>query len=451
MSQFYNKIQKKEQEFKDKLEFAIDLANKLHVTGYEVNIASKKGLSVSSRNCELENIEFEYDRAMTITIYNGHKQAYAATTDLSHQAIKDTMQAAFELTKYTNDDPCNAVLEEQYLCKEMKDFDVLHEIEDNADAAVNRCIELEQYALDKKAKGIIKSNGANFFSGVYTNGYAASNGFCAVSSASSNSLNLSLIGEQDGKMQTSGGFSSHCNLTKLDSTEKIANEAICDTVDKLDVAPIATGAYNIVFSKQAAITLISNLYKAISGSLIYKQSSFLLDMLDKQVFPNFINIVEDPFVVGRLESSCYDDEGCKRNVTSLIEDGYLRTYLLSSYSARKLKMQPNGHCGGLGSVFVKAKEQCSFEDLLANTKRGIVVTELMGQGVDIVSGNYSQGASGYYFENGQRVHAVDEITIASNLKDLFLNIQALANDYDYRYKTKCPSFMIEGITVSSKS
>lgn len=449
MSQFYNKILKKEQEFKDKLEFAVSLASKLKATGCEVNIASKKGLNVSSRNCELENIEFEHDRAMTITIYNGHRQAHAATTDLSNKAIEDTVQAAFELTKYTNEDPCNAVLEEQYLCTEFKDFEVLHAIEEDPKLAADKCIALEQCALDKKAKGILKSDGANFFSGVYVNGYAASNGFCAISSASNNSLNLSLIGEQNGKMQTSGGFSTHCNLSQLDSIEKIANEAICDTVDKLDVAPITTGSYNIIFSKQAAITLISNLYKAISGSLIYKQSSFLLDKLDKQVFPDFINIIEDPFVKGRLESSCYDDEGCSRKLTKIIEDGILRNYLLSSYSARKLNMQPNGHCGAMGSVFVSAKEQCSFEDLLANTKRGIVVNELMGQGVDIVSGNYSQGASGYYFENGQRVHAVDEITIASNLKDLFLNIQALANDYDYRYKTKCPSFMIANITVSA--
>lgn len=451
MSDFYKKIAENEQKIKEKVEFALDYAKKAGASDCEINIASRKGMNVSSRNCELENVEYEYDRAMTVTIYCGHKQAHASTTDLSENAIISTVNAAKDLTQFTSEDPCNGVLDKEYLCKEIKDYDVLFPILDDAETASKKCIELEECALNKKANGIVKSDGASFYSGVYTNAYGASNGFIGVNSFSNNSLNLSLIGKYQDKMQTEGGFSSDCNLNKLYPIERIAQEAIDNTIAKLDVKKIKTGAYNVIFSKTAAISLISTLYKAISGSLIYKQSSFLLDSIGKQIFPQFLQIKEDPFVKGRLDSSSYDEEGCVRQVNDLITDGVLNMYLLSSYSAKKLNLKPNGHCGSLGSIFVSAKEQCDFMSLLKSVGSGIVVTDLMGQGVDIVSGNYSRGASGYYFENGERIHAVDEITIASNLKDLFLNIKALANDYDERYKTKCPSFVIENVTVAANT
>lgn len=450
MSDFCQDIKKKEKELEEKVGFALDRAKKSGATDCEISIASTKGLDVSSRNCELENIEFEYDRGMVVTVYKGMRKAHASTTDLSPDAIEQTIGAALDLTRYTNEDPCNGVLEPKYLCTEIKDFDVLHEVLSDTDEAVRKCIELEKYALDTKTKGITKTDGAAFSSTLFCQSYGSSNGFMATSSSSYNSLALGLIGENGGKMQTDSGFSAHCNLQKLYDTQTIAREAIDNTVAKLDVKTIETGAYNVIFSKRAAISLFSRLFQGISGGAIYRKSSFLTDTLGKQIFPDFLTVREDPFLQERPESSSYDNEGCRRAQSNIVENGVLNTYLLSSYTARKLKMEPNGHNGGVGSTFVTAHEQYDFDELLRQVNRGLVITKVMGPGVDIVSGNYSQGASGYFFDNGRRVHAVDEITIASNLRELFMNIKALANDYDQRYKLKCPSFLIENITVSAK-
>ena len=450
MEDFAAGIRTQEQELQQRAAFALDRARSLGASDCEISIAASKGLEVSSRNCELETISYEHDRGMSVTVYSGRRRAHASTTDFSDEAITRTIEAALALTRHTGDDPCHGVLEERYLCRRFEDFDILHSVISDPEAAAERCRTLEQCALDQHAPGITRSDGASCSSTVYSHSYCCSNGFSATSSSTYSSMGLSLIGEHGGKMQTDSGFSAHCSPEHLYSTERIAREAIDNTVARLDVAPIPTGAYTVIFSRRAAMSVFSRLFQAISGSAVYRESSFLAGCLGQAVFPDFITVHEDPFEHQRLESSSYDNEGCARSACNLVEDGILREYLLSAYTARKLELEPNGHSGGLGSTYVRGRRQCSLPELLQDVGRGLVITAVMGPGVDIVSGNYSQGACGYYFEHGQRVHAVDEITIATNLRELFMGIRALADDYDERYKLKCPSFAVDNITVSSR-
>ena len=251
-------------------------------------------------------------------------------------------------------------------------------------------------------------------------------------------------------MQRGSGYSVARSLEDLYEPNKVVKEAIDRTTSKLDSKSVPTGKYNVIFSRSAVASLWGMLASAISGGAIYRRSSFLCDKLGEQIFPNFVTVHEDPFVVKGLASRNFDGDGVFVTKSDLVSEGILRAYLLGCYSAKKLKLTSNGHASGIHNWFVSFDKAHTyqFDDLLSSVNEGLVITDLMGQGIDMVSGNYSRGAEGYYFKNGKFEHAVDGITIAGNIKDMFMNMSAMATDIDERMKIKTGSVLIPNLTVS---
>ncbi|MCR5536453.1 MAG: metalloprotease PmbA [Succinivibrio sp.] len=447
---FKDTVRAKESALKDLAAYAVAEAKSMGAFESVVSIGGAEGISVSSRGGEIENLEFNKDQGMEITVYVSHKRGSASTTDLTHQAIRECIQSALSIASFTDEDPCAGIADAELLCQHFPELDILYPAQTDADAAVATAVSLEQYALEHKDEAIKNSDGAEFSSAVFTTALANSAGFCSARSLSNSALELTLIGQSDGKMQRGCGFDVHCNYQAFKSKEDIFAEAQERTLEMLNAHAVKTGKYNIIFSRNAMTSLWSSLLTAMSGGAIYRRSSYLCDMLGKQILPPFLTLLEDPLVKGERASKAYDSEGVAMHKSELIKGGILEVYLLSSYSSRKLGLKSNGHADGTSTCYAlaDAEHTKSFDELLQEAGEGIVVTSLMGQGVDIISGNYSRGATGYYFRNGQREHAVEEITIAGNLKEMFHNLALVGTDIDPRYKLKSGSLLIPDMTVS---
>lgn len=430
---------------------ALAIAKRLGADESIIRISSLEGLSISTRDGDVENIEFNKDRSMDITVYRGKKSGTASTSDFSAKAIEDTIEAALAISKHTDADPCAGILEAEYLSDSDYDFETLHEIEQDADAAVEKAVGLEREFMQGSYDRIKKSDGASLSSSLKSFTIASSNGFNRSFSYSSNGRSLSLLGQSDDKMQKGYGFTQNSNPELLYDNRRIIDEAVTKTLNKLDASQVKTGKYNVIFKGSAAISIWSALSKAIRGSLIYRDSSFLCNALDTKILPDFVSLRDEPFVKGELSSCNYDGEGCRVQSSHIVKDGILNMYLLGSYSARKLNMKPNGHASGLFTLYADFDDKhiCTFDDMLNDVSEGIVIESLMGQGVNITNGDVSRGAGGYYFKDGRRVHAVEEITVAFNLKDLFKKIAMMSHDdIDERYSVKTGSILVPDVTIS---
>ena len=408
-----------------------------------------KGLNVSSRDFEVENIEFNRDSEVSITVHKDHKTGIVITTDLSKDAISECIKRAIDIASYANPDPFIGQAAPELVCKHIKTFDVIFENKVDADYAVQKAIELEKCAMDRKVEGIVKADGADFSSKILSVASSQSNGFKAARSVTSVSSSVCMIGEAAGKMQTGYGYSKAYDLNKLYEISKIADEAIYKTARMLNSRKVPTGKYKVIFSENTARYIWSVLCSAISGRAVYRKTSFLCDKKGQLVMPEYVTLHENPFVLGEGCSRSYDDDGLCRYENDIIKDGVLTDYLLSVYSARKLNLESNAHAGGTTTLYPMLKDRTMpFEKLLETAGEGIVITGLMGQGLNFINGDFSQGAEGYYFKDGKFVHAVDGITIAGNFKDMLMNISFMGDDVDERTTIKTGSLLIEGMTVS---
>lgn len=415
-----------------------------------VSLGGARGLSVSSRDAEVENIEFNRDNGLDLTVYLHHRRGSASTTDLSSGALQECVNSAVAIASYADEDPCAGICDQDLQCTDFKDLKLVGEVLLDPDKAVSRAVELESLALSDCSAGIRGSDGASFDCTLYTEVTANSHGFCAAHSSSSCYMGLTLLGQSDSGMQRGSGYTVSRSLNGLWSAEKVVREAQEITWGKLDARQVKTGHYKVIFSRGAVISLLGNLVGAISGGAVYRKSSFLCDALNTRIFPEYVSIKEDPWIPGGFGSASYDSEGVRTQPDLIVEQGKLHEYLLNSYSSRKLGMKSNGHAGGVYNWFVEfaPEEKCSFEELLKDAGEGLVVTELMGQGVDMVSGNYSRGASGYYFKNGVREYPVEEITIAGNLRDMFSSLAKCGTDVDERYKIHTGSLLLPDLVVA---
>ncbi len=415
----------------------------------EVNIGGVKGLSVSSRDQDIENIEFNRDNGMSITVYKDKRSGVVSTNDLTEDSIHEAVLSAVNLAKYSDPDPCSGLCDKDFICKDFKDLNLVFENKVDADYAAKKALELDKMAKEQMVDGIKKSDGSSFSSYLYTTVIANSNGFTKARSASSVSADITLLGESDGKMQRASGSSIARSLEDIYPSQKILDEAFEKTLMKLNSKKLKTGKYNVVFTRSAVQSLWGHFSAAISGGALYRNRSFLCNYLNKQVLSDKISIFEDPFVIKGLGSRNFDSDGVQVSASDIVKDGVLEQYLLSTYSSRKLGLKTNGHASGIHNWYISFKDATySFDELLNKVGEGVVITGLMGQGIDLVSGNYSRGAEGYYFKDGKFVHAVDGITIAGNLKDMFLNMEAMADDFDERYKVQTGSIFIPDMTIS---
>lgn len=417
--------------------------------GAEVAITKSTGLSVSTRMCEVENVEFNSDGALGITVYRGQRKGSASTSDLSEKAIQQTVLAALDIANYTSEDPCAGPAPKELMVKDVPNLDLFHPDTPDPDQAAKIAIAAEQQALSYSDR-IKQSDGASYDSHYGLKVYGNSHGLLASYASSRHSTSCCVIGEgQNGVMERDYSYTVARRKEDLWTPESVGLKAAEKTVSRLDAQKLKTGQYPIMFAADVATGLIGHLVMAISGGNLYRKSSFLLDKLNQQVLPKWFNISEKPHVLRGLASSPFDSEGVITQDRDIIVDGVLATYLVTSYAARKLDMTPTGHAGGIHNWFVKSTGQ-DFEQMLKELGTGFLVTEVMGQGVNIVTGDYSRGAAGFWVENGQIQYPVSEVTIAGNLKEMFDQIVAVGSDVETRSQIQTGSILLETMKVAGE-
>ena len=414
----------------------------------DAGLSIDTGLSVNARLGDVETIEHHCSQGLGVTVYFGQKKGSASSTDLSPQSIKETVTAACSIARYASEDPYAGLPEQEMLATDFKDLDLYHPWGISAEDAINLAISCEDSARQYHPD-ISNSEGASVdtYQGIRI--FGNSLGFLHGYASTRHSISCSVLGERDGNMERDYWYSVARKYAELDSAEFIGKKAAKRTIQRLGARNLSTRKSPVIYSAEVASGLLGSFLGAISGGSLYRKSSFLLDSLNTKIFPDFINIYEQPHLPGALGSACYDAEGVTTKANKIVTDGILNTYLLSTYSARKLAMQSTGHAGGIHNLCISTSDK-DLNQILKEMDTGLLVTELMGQGVNPVTGDYSRGASGFWVEQGELQYPVHEITIAGNLKDMFQHILAVGNDVDYRGNIRTGSILIEEMAIAGE-
>nr|WP_283166106.1 metalloprotease PmbA [Shewanella fodinae] len=431
----------------DAVAMALEFAQGLGVNAAEVAISKQQGLSVSSRLQEVETVEFNKDGALGITVYRDGCKGNSSTSDLSADAIREAVRAADSIARYTSEDPASGLAEKSLMATEFPDLQLYHPRHTTPEELAQLAIAAEAAALGRD-KRITNSDGASANAHNSVRVYGNSHGFLQGYCSSRYSLSCVVIGSDDnGDMQRDYDYTVARQFDAMLAADKVGISAADKTLSRLGGRKLATGSLPVLFAADVATGLLGHLVSAISGSTLYRKSSFLLDALGQPIFPAWFAIHEQPKLLGGFASANYDSEGVATRDRFIVEQGVLQSYLLTSYSARKLGMQNTGHAGGIYNWTVTDSGK-SFQELISSMDKGLVVTEVMGQGVNTVTGDYSRGAAGFYVENGEICYPVEEITIAGNLRDMFRNIQAVANDREMRSSIRTGAILLDSMKIA---
>lgn len=439
-------LKSQEQTLRDAVSFAIETAQKAGATA-EVGVTKVSGLSVSTRLQEIENVEFTNDGALGISVYLGQQKGNASTSDLSEEAIKNTVEAAITIAKYTSPDDCTGLADKELMAFEAPDLALYHGASVDVEQATKLALEAEKAALEYDAK-IVNSNGASFNSHTGVRVYGNTHGMLQSYLSSRYSLSCSVIGGELDQLENDYEYTVSREFDALSSADWVGQNCAKKVIARLNPQKLTTREVPVIFLNDVATGLISHLTGAISGGSLYRKSSFLLDHLGKQVLPDWFQISERPHLLKRLASTPFDSEGVRTQDLEIIQDGVLQTYLLTSYSGRKMGMQSTGHAGGIHNWLVKPNLTGGLTALLRQMGTGLLVTDVMGQGVNIVTGDYSRGAAGFWVENGEIQYPVAEITIAGQLKDMLKNIVAVADDVEHRSNIQTGSILLDKMKIS---
>ena len=439
-------LKSQEQTLRDAVSFAIETAQKAGATA-EVGVTKVSGLSVSTRLQEIENVEFTNDGALGISVYLGQQKGNASTSDLSEEAIKNTVEAALAIAKYTSLDDCTGLADKELMAFEAPDLALYHGASVDVEQATKLALEAEKSALEYDAK-IVNSNGASFNSHTGVRVYGNTHGMLQSYLSSRYSLSCSVIGGELDQLENDYEYTVSREFDALSSADWVGQNCAKKVIARLNPQKLTTREVPVIFLNDVATGLISHLTGAISGGSLYRKSSFLLDHLGKQVLPDWFQISERPHLLKRLASTPFDSEGVRTQDLEIIQDGVLQTYLLTSYSGRKMGMQSTGHAGGIHNWLVKPNLTGGLTALLRQMGTGLLVTDVMGQGVNIVTGDYSRGAAGFWVENGEIQYPVAEITIAGQLQDMLKNIVAVADDVEHRSNIQTGSILLDKMKIS---
>ncbi len=423
-------------------------ARRLGASASEAGVSIEAGLSVNVRLGEVETIEHNRDKGLGITVYFGQRKGSASTSDFSSQAIRESVKAACDIARYTEADEYAGLADKALMATAIPDLDLYHHWDLSAEQAIEIAKECEDAARSFDPL-ISNSEGASVSSHDGFRIYGNSHGFIGMYPSSRHSLSVAVIGEQDNNMQRDSWYTVSRLAEKLQAAEEVGKRAAMNTVARLDAKKISTRQVPVLFEAEVARGLLGHFVRAINGSVQYRKSTFLLDHLGKPVFPSRIRIDERPHLIAALGSAPFDSEGVTTCARDLLNGGELQSYVLDSYSARRLKMQSTGNAGGTHNVFI-SHDDLDQRQLLKKMDRGILVTEVMGQGVNIVTGDYSRGASGFWVENGEIQYPIEEFTLASRLQDMYMNLQAVGNDLDTRGNLCTGSWLIEQMTVAGE-
>ena len=430
-------------------ELARDLLARARAQGAsqaEVSCDEDRGLNVNVRMGGVESVESTRDRTIGITVYFGQRKGSASTADLRPESLEATVAQACAIARHTEDDPASGLADASGMATDLREFDGWHPWMLEADEAVDIALTCEAAGRDADPR-IANSEGASVSTSESIGVYANSHGFIGRERGTHHSISCGLIAGEGDDMQRDYWYSSALARQDLETAEAIGRRAAERTLARLAPRTLPTGEMPVLFRAEVARSLIGSLIRAVSGSALYRRASFLLDSMGTQVMPEWCVIRERPFQMRGLRSAAFDAEGVATRESDLVRDGVLQRYVLGSYSARKLGLQTTGNAGGIGNLEVGANAE-GLDALIRNMGTGLLVTELMGQGVNTITGDYSRGAAGFYVENGEIAYPVDGITIAGNLRGMLRNIEAIGADVDVRSHIGVGSILVGRMTVA---
>ena len=424
----------------------VDLARSQGADEAEVGASYDEGLSVTVRKGVLESVERQRDRGFAVTVYVDGCKGSASTTQSSREALEETLAKALSIASFTAADKYAGLADAQLMAREPKDLDLYHPWSLTIETAERIAKETEEAARGTD-KRISNSEGATISTGGGVQVYANSHGFCNGYATTSHSLSCCVVAEDENSLERDYWSTSARDVDLLEPPELVGAVAAERSLRRLGAKQISTRKVPVVYPAALARGLFGHLIAAIGGTSQYRRASFLLGACGEQIFPDSICIDEDPFIAGAMASAPYDNEGVATQPRILVDGCVLQGYVLSSYSARRLGLKNTGNAGGVHNLVVTPTAG-TLEQMLSDAGKVFLVNELLGQGVNTVTGDYSRGAAGFWVENGEIVHAVHEVTIAGNLKDLFHGIRAIGSDIDLRGTVRCGSVLVEGLTVA---
>jgi len=435
-------------ELKNTVQQLLDEAKAQGATAAEAGLSVDDGLSVTARLGVVETIEHHCSQGLGVTVYFGQRKGAASTTDLSPASIKETVSAACSIARYTSEDEFSGLPDADLLASEFPDLDLYHPWDLSSEKAIEMAIECENAARDYHAE-ISNSEGASVSTHQGISVLGNSLGFLQARVASRHSLSCSVLAQRGDDMQRDYWYSVARNAAQLETAREVGIKAAERTLRRLGGRSLSPRQCPVLFSAEMAGSLLSSFIGAISGGSLYRKSTFLLDALDTQIFPDFVHIHEQPHLRGALGSASFDSEGVTTRSRDLVRDGILKDYVLSTYSAKKLGLKSTGNAGSVRNLTLTSNAG-DFESMLKMLGTGLLVTELMGQGVKMMTGDYSRGAAGFWVENGVIQYPVEEITIAGNLKNMFKNMVAIGNDVDLRGNIRTGSILIERLSIAGE-
>ena len=432
--------------FKNIVADTLKMAQASGATQAEAGLSVSQGLSVATRMGSVETIEHQQDNGLGISVYVGQHKGSASTSNLDPEAIRKTVEAACNIARYTSEDPCAGLADAELMAREIHDLDLYHPWDIEPQAVIDLALECENSALEFDPR-IVNSDGASVDSSAGLSVYGNSHGFLQALHKTRHSISCSVVAESDGNMQRDYWYDISRHADGLDSARSVGEMAAERTVRRLDASKLQTQQAPVLFVPELARGIIGSFTAAIGGAAQYRKASFLLGAAGERVFPEFFQLYENPFILQALGSANFDAEGVATSEAKLVVDGVVQNYLLDSYSARKLGLTTTGHASGVHNLTLDHTGK-TFDECLAAMHRGFLVTELMGHGVNNVTGDYSRGAAGFWVENGKLDYPVEEVTIASNLREMFKGIVEIGRDIDLRSSIRCGSMLIDNMTIA---
>ncbi len=434
---------------------ALEEAGRRGASAAEVAGNLGEGLSVTVRRGEVETIEHNRDRGLGVTVYFGRRKGSASTTEFSREAVQRTVQAACDIARLAAEDPCQGLAPARLMARDTPDLDLFHPWGVDVERAVSLARECEQAAFDAEPR-ISNSEGGTVSSHAGFHLYGNSHGFLGGYPTTRHTVSCSVIAGEGEGMQRDYWYSTARHPDALEPVVEVGRRAARRAVRRLGGRRLSTCRVPVLFSAEVASSLLSHLVGAVRGGTLYRKASFLLDHLGRRIFPDFVRIHEQPHLEGTLGSAPFDNEGVATRPRDLVRDGVLQGYVLDSYSACKLGMETTGNAGGVHNLTIAPGAQgggggeLSFGEMLKRMDRGLLVTELMGQGVRLITGDYSRGAVGFWVEGGEIRYPVEEITIAGNLREMFAGLVMVGSDLDLRGTLRTGSWLIEQMTVAGE-
>jgi PmbA protein len=425
---------------------ALDHAAARGASACEVDVSEGFGQSVSVRRQEVETIEYNRDKGLGVTVYLGQRRGHASSSDFSPAALAATVDAALSIARFTAEDDCAGLPEAKRLAKRSMDLDLFHPWEISVEGAIDIARRCEQAAFDVSPM-IRNSEGASVSAQQSHFVSANSLGFMGGFATSRHYVSCSVIAGEGEDMQRDDWYASRRNAAEFPDAERIGDYAARRALSRLNGRKLKTRKCPVIFEAPLASGLIGSFVHAVSGGALYRKTSFLVDSLGKRIFPSFVHISERPHLRGGFASSPFDDDGVATCDREVVEGGVLQGYFLSTYSGRKLGMATTGNAGGSHNLLVQPGRH-DLTGLLREMGSGLLVTELLGQGVNYVTGDYSRGAAGYWVENGEIAYPVEEITIAGNLREMLLGIVDIGNDVEVRGSKQVGSILVRRMTVA---